>query len=50
MFVGVGVGAQEFSRTLNSKLGMYFYIVDDPDRTDEIYSQVIELQSQLELA
>ncbi len=48
IFAGVGLGAKEFSQTLNNKLGMYFYIVDRPDDKDVVYSRVIELQKKLE--
>ncbi len=47
IFAGVGLGAKEFSQTLNNKLGMYFYIVDRPDDKDAVYAQVIELQKKL---
>lgn len=50
LFAGIGLGAREFSHTLNDKLGMYFYIVDDPDNKDAIYGQVIALQNELEAA
>jgi cell division protein FtsX len=50
MFAGIGLGAKQFSETLNDKLGMYFYIKDDPETYDDIYGQVIELQGKLEEA
>lgn len=50
VFAWVGLGAKEFSDTLNDKLGMYFYIVDDAERKDEIYGKVIQLQNTLQSA
>jgi hypothetical protein len=44
------LGAREFSHTLNNKLGMYFYIVDDEENKDAIYAQVMQLQEELRLA
>jgi len=50
VFLWFALYSQEFSSGLRSKLGMYFYIVENVDNDDVIYSKVMQLSKKLEMA
>ncbi len=48
VFLGMALYTQEFSSGIREKLWMYFYIVDDVDRDDSVYAEVMQLSKKLE--
>jgi hypothetical protein len=36
------------SQNIQNKLGVYFYIKDNPNQQDQTYSKVIEMKDKLE--
>lgn len=50
ILIGIANHTQQFSYTLQDKLGMYFYIQDEPEQEEAIYTKVVQLQKELEYA
>lgn len=48
LLLGISYNTSNFSQDLKNKLWVYFYIKDEPEKKDEIYTKVINLKSQLE--
>lgn len=47
IFLGVWFYANQFSHQMKDKLGMYFYIKDNPIQTDLLYQQVMQMRDEL---
>lgn len=48
IFLWLSLYANQFTGQLQDRLGMYFYIKDIPDQSNEIYKKVIVLKDELE--
>lgn len=48
MFLWASLYTQQFTGELKDRLGMYFYIKELPDQTNETYKKVIALKDELE--
>ena len=46
--VSMSLYTQQFTGELKDRLGMYFYIKELPDQTNETYKKVIALKDELE--
>ncbi len=50
ILLGVSFYGKAFNQEIQGKLGMYFYIVDDPSRQSQIDKQVMDLKEELKNA
>lgn len=48
ILVGLSLGVHYMSQNIQNKLGVYFYIKDNPNQQDQTYSKVIEMKDKLE--
>ncbi|MDR2190299.1 MAG: hypothetical protein LBP53_03795 [Candidatus Peribacteria bacterium] len=50
ILIGISFYGQSVNTSLKDKLGMYFYIKDDPAQEGQIYKQVLNLKEKLQEA
>lgn len=48
ILVWLSLGVHYMSQNIQNKLGVYFYIKDNPNQQDQTYSKVIEMKDKLE--
>lgn len=50
LLIGIANHTHQFAQTLKDRLGMYFYIREDPNQQQAIYEKVLYLQKKLDTA